>query len=628
MAEEKEKRVEAASESQQEVIVPDLTHLFEEVYATGKGAEREPAKLNKADLNYLQESLVNLLPAMQKDGSTAALEKQHGGLDLSAMLQSERESGAMGPITKGLYQSYVDWLEKKALPQELERRRAYGLELYESPAFESSGGKVSLKVEHGDAPSSGDISQLKVAARWLSASIEDTDVKERVLIDHTVKELGGSIKELGLPKGWLQGADQLADQDKMEWLKNTIGLMQLATDSRRYITLMDDLSKASKGLLPFALPPGATVERDGGGRITSLNLDLPQSWRLDSPQDKERLLELEKWLAAKKQELDPVRSQLEVLKKTPELMPANSDLELKDKSVLLSADGQVQQLLNRQASDGKGKDVNLLESRLQVENKDGKVILHQSLQFKHVPVWGYLNLVGVEDVGKPVEVTRTYNADDLVVLRHGHEYSVVKASQLRSDGVVDGVKRLGEKALPAAMDAGLVLMGAAETAASLRRPGSGTIGLVNGWQLARGLTHTTVGATGVFNSAGARETAWGENLGTARSAYFLAMAGYMTTSGLARSFVPLVPRLKPLVAKPLAAGAAEGSEAMAATMLKSFHGPEGKLLRPLYQGGALTTYASGLMFSPYIAGDLLLQASRLKLENDPTRLIERQARHE
>ncbi|MBX9940432.1 MAG: hypothetical protein K2Y32_14330 [Candidatus Obscuribacterales bacterium] len=625
MTEERNDRVEAKKDSPPEVVVPDLTHLFEEVYASGKGSKRESAKLNTADLNYLQESLVNLLPAMQKDGSTAALEKQHSGLDLSAMLQSEKDSESMGPITKGLYRCYVDWLEKKALPQELERRRAYGLDLYESPSFDSSSGKVSLKVEHGDVPSAGDISQLKVASRWLSASIEDTDVKERVLIDHTSKQLSSSIKDSGLPRGWLPDTAQLAEHDKVEWLKNTMGLMQLATDSRRYITLMDDLSKASKGLLPFALPPGATVDRDGGGRIVTLNLNLPQSWRLDSPQDKERLLELEKWLADKKRELDPLRSQLEVLKNTPELMPANSDLELKNKSVLLSTDGQVQQLFSRNTSDGKGKDVNLMESRLQVENKDGKVILHQSLQFRNAPVWGYLNLVGVEDVGKPIELTRTYNPDDLVVLRHGHEYSVVKASQLESDGIVAGVKRFGEKALPAAMDAGLVMMGAAETAASLRRPSGGALSLVNGWQLARGLTHTTVGATGIFNSAGARETAWGENLGTARSAYFLAMAGYMTTSGLARTFVP---RLKSLVSRPLAVSAAEGSEATAATMLKTFHGPEGKLLRPLYKGGALTTYTSGLMFSPYIAGDLLLQTSRSKLENDPTRLLERQARHE
>lgn len=61
------------------------------------------------------------------------------------------------------------------------------------------------------------------------------------------------------------------------------------------------------------------------------------------------------------------------------------------------------------------------------------------------------------------------------------------------------------------------------------------------WQLASGVTRTTVGITGIINNAGARETKLGEYANHGRHAYFLATAVTGLTPGslrtLARSTV-------------------------------------------------------------------------------------------
>ena len=664
--------------------VPDLTALAERANA---GSQERPARQEQfpgQDLSYWQQALLNMAPALAKDRaiSKAALSGGAGGGKESESLPAsvpsesqelalvqeklaaEKAAGVYGPATKTLLGDYVKWLENQAIPLEITRRQSYGLEFYPSPSFtRDQTGKVSLAF-NADSPSKESLERVKGAFQWLSANIEDTDKREALLIEATAKQVETSVRDLGFPRGWSRPASEDSSENAL-WLKNSMRLLEASLKVREYASLMDDFQKASAGKFPFDLPPGASVERDARGKIVRYNLDLPQSWQLDAAGEA-KLAALETWTEGKRELLEPIKAQLLQLKTLPELVPSNSDLELKNRGVRLDQNGRILSIGERSSGSGSqpgdsSVTANLAVSRYEIEHKDGKVLMHQTVQMKDIPVWGYLNLAGGRDVGKPMQLTREYDPEDYVVVRDSHgassEYSIVQAKDLQSDGLWNSARRLGDKALPAAMDVGLFGLGAVEVYGALRsgKPLAGAQGL----QLLRGSLHSSVAAAGMFNNAGARETEWGNNLGTARSAYFVAVAGYATAkgswsllksgataSGLTRQALrqsvvseagaasgklaaEMSPALSGQTARSLAVDTASKSSPQLVTEMMASRAKVAGLAdkglgRSIYTGSSALLVGSGALYSPYIVADLVNQSRRVK--DDPSRLIERQAR--
>lgn len=611
------------------------------------GRPRDAAEASR--VGYLHQTLSNLMPAYE--GANLNNHQQ----ELKTGLQKEMAEQRFGPATRELYGDYVRWLEQKALPQEIGRQVAYGIPVQASEHFKvTKEGAISLDLPTDRAPDDAQLERLDGAYRWLAANIRDSDQKEKALVGVISGQMQDAVRTLGLPRGWLpETAAPGADDINKPWLQNSARLMRSALQVREYVELLDDLKRSSSGDFPGDMPPGATLVRDDKGRVKTINLDLPQSWKLDTEEDRQKIERLEKWVADKKQLLEPIKEQLKQLHFYPELVPSQDDLETKGRGVQFDASGRIANFVNLKAATASGvtgQHFNLASSRFDVEQRDGKVVMTQSVQLKDVPVWGYLNSFGVTDVGKPMVMTREYKPDEYVVVRKGHEFELVQARNLKSDGLVNGVKRAAETALPVAMDAGMLAVGATEVVTSLRagRPAP-LLGLL------RGGTRAVVGGTGVFNNAGARETEWGANLNLARSTYFVADVGYST----ARSTINWLrgaQSVRVAAAESIGVGAARSQ---GAGLLQEGSGllqqgarhlpggarvlPEGikhgsdsaKQLSTMIDSGALSLtartgnallFGAGVGYAPIIASDLVTQATRLK--TDPTKIIERQARRQ
>ncbi|MBK7750763.1 MAG: hypothetical protein IPI39_26355 [Candidatus Obscuribacter sp.] len=572
-------------------------------------------------VGYLHQTLSNLMPAYE--GANLNAHQQ----ELKTGLQKEMAEQRFGPSTRELYGDYVRWLEQKALPQEVGRQVAYGIPVQPSEHFKvTKEGAISLGLPTDKAPDDAQLERLDGAYRWLAANIKDSDQKEKALVAAISGQMQDAVRTLGLPRGWLPEAAAPGNDDiNKPWLQNSARLMRSALQVSEYVELLDDLKRSSSGDFPGDMPPGATLVRDDRGRVKTINLDLPQSWKLDTEEDRQKIERLEKWVTDKKQLLEPIKEQLKQLHFYPELVPSQDDLETKGRGVQFDASGRIANFVDLKAATAsgvQGQHFNLASSRFDVEQRDGKVVMTQSVQLKDVPVWGYLNSFGVTDVGKPMVMTREYKPDEYVVVRKGHEFELVQARNLKSDGLVNGVKRAAETALPVAMDAGMLAVGATEVVASLRagKPAP-LLGLL------RGGTRTVVGGTGIFNNAGARETEWGANVNLARSTYFVADVGY-STARTTMNWLRGAQSVKVAAAETIGVGAAKSEGARVL--------PEGaKQLSTMIDNGALSLtaktgnvllYGAGVGYVPLIASDLVTQATRLK--TDPTKIIERQARRQ
>lgn len=628
---EKAQETEQKSSAAASVDVPDLSPLVElafkrvDVLDGSKKTENVPAPLQAAAhrLGYVQATLSNLTPALIQDNSLTLFKGDGKGAGnesrnqeqtrkVREALADESRAGKFGPTTKVVYASYVSWLEDKAIPRELARQKAYGMPFYPSDSFTVDGktGKVSLQIDASSPPFDRDVKRLNGAIDWLTANQQASDKKEKEVEAVITAQVNSAVKDLGLPRGWVNedaATGKSAGDADDKWLENSTRLTGLALKAGDYIELSEDLKKATSGKFQLDLPAGTTLVRDEKGKLSRIHLDLPSSWKLESAADKAKLAALEKWVNDKGAVLEPIKEQLFGLKTRPELSISKDDLEVSDGSVNLDDKGSVTGFV------GSNK-YNLSTSALAVDRKGEEVTVRQSVQLKNVPVWGYLNMIGVADVGKPINIERHFKADDYVVVRKGHEYDLVQAKELSSNNVVDILRQAGEKILPAAMDGGMTTLGVLDVvgAAKGRNPEAFL-------QVGRGLLRTVAGGTGVFNNAGARETTWGADLNTARSAYFLTDITY----GMARSAVRAAGTR--MLAQKAASGEVQAAELLAQRAIKKLPlGIEaGSVKQRVYTAGGATMYGAAIGYAPYVYSDLWSQT--IRAWNDPTRIIKKQA---
>ncbi|MBS1996557.1 MAG: hypothetical protein JSS86_09615 [Cyanobacteria bacterium SZAS LIN-2] len=504
----------------------------------------------KERLSYLQATVGNFLPlvmAPDKGPADSALTASIARRQES--IRQEAQRGEFGPETKLAYQQYVQWLEKKALPA-----TARDLQYFNLPADDPSGkgpkapGK-ELNINTGVIPDDSQLQRIDDAVKWAQAADARVQVAQQEVLKKVDTEFVDTVKRLHLPPGWIEDMER----DHNRW-RSSVGMLTDRTlTARSNIEILDELRRAGGGdLLSGVLPSTTSVTRDKNGKISAVHLDLPQTWDLTKPENKGRAEQLQALVAETNALLRPVTPQLQDVASHPERALSWGDTEMKGTRGLFSSSGEFLGLIPKDApvpAGQRAEDVNLLQSRFSIEEKNNKIIVHQEVQAQSVPWWGYQNMIGVSDVGNKIDITRTYYPTDTVVVRTDSGYEVKQARDLGSYKNWQMGKYYGEKALMTALDVGMVVSGTIEVGAAVkaaRMSGLGLTGLevlgrsgaqkaftAEGLELSsrmlagqagKGLLRTTVGGAGLLNNAGSRESSFGQNVNTARSVYFLADA--------------------------------------------------------------------------------------------------------
>jgi hypothetical protein len=543
-------------------IVDRSTVSFEKkVDATALAPSIEPTQA-QLNLAYMQKTLTNFLPVVltspQAESAAAGAEKLSARpvdarmvLEKQHAIEAEASRGEFGPATREAYGQYVDWLEKKAIPEAKRDLKYVGLSENEVVGKEQAVRNApanDLQIDRNRPPDTASLKRLDDAVKWAQRSDERVEVATAAILKKVDGSYIESVNKLGLPHGWLQDIER----DHARWRTTVGGLINNALTIRSNLEVMDELNKAG-GQMPLSEVLGERnkISRDKDGKIAGIHLDLPQTWDLNEADNKSRAERLARMVRETNALLAPSAAQLSTLGEHPERAINWGDTEVRGMQGRFDAAGNLLGLIKKDEKVGSGEhsaDVNLVESRYSTEEKDGKIILHQKVQAQSVPWWGYQNLIGVENVGKPIDITRTFNPGDSVVVRTESGFEVKRADDLASYRNWQMGKHYGGKVLMGALDAGMLVSGTIEVGAAFRAARLAGVGisgvdlLTRGGvkaltsegvevsarsltaQAGKGLMRSTVGVTGLLNNAGARENTFGQSVNTARSVYFLADA--------------------------------------------------------------------------------------------------------
>ncbi len=567
------------------------------------------AENDRMRLSYLQTTLQNLLPAVMSttaENGTSKLEPQQAKelKTRQADIKAEMARGEFGPATSKAYSEYVNWLETKAIPGEVGRLKAYGLPAADSKSTEAKlnlEGKIDLKVNPKNPPDDNQMIRLDNAIEWVQRSEQRIKPLETALLQNVDNQLTATIRQNGLPKGWTENIDT----DRNAWRAATGKLVNTALGARTYIEVIDELNKATGNKFSNTTPGGATIERDQQGKISRIDLNLPQHWELNAA-EKKRMDSMDKWIIDRKVELQPVLTQLRTFDKRPERAINWGDTELRGMQGRFDADGNLLGLAAKGSPAKAGenlRDINLLESRFNITEKDNKIVVTQEIQAQEAQWWSYQNMVGVDNVGKKLTIERTFDPQQQVVVRTADGYETMKAQDLSSHRRWEMTKHFGEKGLMTALDVGMVATGTIEVAAAFKAARiaqvASELALRKGVeqnltkQVLKGSLRATVGGAGIFNNAGARESDAGQYVNTARSVYFLTD-----------------------VSVGLAAGgwkALRGSSGSLNLAPKGLAGLEaGSTAEKIYKGTHSVFKASELGFIPLVTSDIYHQVNKLK----------------
>jgi hypothetical protein len=592
----------------------------------GKDTVQDPLEAARAEndrlrLNYLQMTLHNLLPAVV--ASTAQAQADKGdktqadkGSALSpeqvkeikqrqVEIKSELDRGEFGPATKRAYGQYVEWLEGNAIPTQIDRLKAYNL-----PVEDAASKNLALSVPYkfnintNKPPDDSQMMRLDGAIEWMQRAEARVKPAEAAMLKEVDDQVVKTIRQNGLPRTWLDSMDS----DRTAWREATSKLVNTALSTRTYIELIDELNKSADGIkFSNTTPAGSRIERDENGNIKRINLNLPESWKLDTPQDQKKVQILDEWILDRKKEVAPVVQQLRINEKHPERAVNWGDTELRGLQGRFDASGNLVGLAGKDEKAQAGetlKEINLLQSRFSVEEKNGKIELTQQIQAQSVPWWGYQNLIGVDNVGNQLNIKKTFDKDEMVLVRTHDGFEAMKAQDLGSYRGWEMTKHYGEKGLMTALDVGMVVTGTIEVGAAFKAARiaqvAGELSLKQGGEFllakqgGKGLLRATVGGAGVFNNAGARESDAGQYVNTARSVYFLTDISASLAAGGWRAVKSAVGKGSPNI-RPALAGLETGT-----------------IVDKIYQGSHTVFKASEFGFAPLVVSDIIKQSKNLK----------------
>ena len=520
--------------------------LASDLFAAERKHPTEASSVSAFDqprLLYLQTTLANFLPIVDAD-----LKK---GQDQPAIdLQQKRLAGEsarheFGPATKEAYGDYIKWLQDKTLPEARRDLKYVGLPETDTKAGAVAAPSHDLHLDAARLPGDAELTRLDCALRWAQQADSRVDVAKKELLQKVDANYADKINTLGLPHGWLQDIDK----DHERWRSSVGPLINNALSARSNIEIIDELHKAGGTVsVESLLHKGSGITRDAHGTISGISLNLPQGWDMTNLDNGSRSKALARFVIDSNSALAGVMPDLSAVRNDAAKTLSWGDTELRDTQGRFDKEGHLLGLIKKGDAVGPGEhaeDVNMLKSRYSTEEKEGKIILHQTVQAQSVPWWGYQNLIGVSDVGKAVEVTRTLNPGDNIVMRTAGGYEVKQARDLDSYRDWHMASYYGEKTLMGALDLGLLVKGSLEARAAFGAAGETGLRIASadvltrggvkamtaegvevtsrklGLQAAKGGLNMTVGGLGLLNNAGARETSLGQNINTARSLYFV-----------------------------------------------------------------------------------------------------------
>lgn len=561
------------------------TREIEELRRTGAPLTGDDLKRNQ----YLQQTLSNLAGlfsehAPKRDDETNEAYMKRVQDELSRQrerLDLEKEAGVFGPATKSAYESYVNFLQKRAIPEAVREmdslqlamppgcpitlpsdqyQRSISPELYRAM---SSNSELSLNMglDITRLPTEEQLQKLDGAFNWLAKCNEGAAEARG---QHQERVLNKLIGDMGLPQSW----KRREGEDAVAWRASAAEMVDLATRTRNYIEAMQSLYKTSHDRdFPLELPLGARVVVQVGdqrhevgakdlndptvrgwlktGSIREVRLDLPQDLRQDNPINDQKIQNLREWITRHGDKID--QAVHELVKANPQSILMYGDQEVKNGRAILNDKGEFIGLAapDYVAKPGETlKDTNLIGHDFEVEDLgNGKFKISQTVQAEIAPWYAYQNFrcLGIDPVGKKMPIaSREVDGDAFIPVRNGDKIEIVQAKNLAQFRAGQESSYKGEKFLSTAVDvafaASVVVTAGATTGAML---GYGALQLTArqaAWQLGKLAIRATVAGAGILNNAGGRDlsiggTNVGEAINTARGLYFLADISHGLASG-------------------------------------------------------------------------------------------------
>lgn len=562
------------------------TREIEELRRAGAPLTGDDLKRNQ----YLQQTLSNLA-GLFTDATTARGEDETPQAYLKRIadevskrrerLELEKEAGVFGPATKAAYESYVNFLQKRAIPEAVREmdslrlamppgcpiglpadqyQRSISPELYRALG---SNNELSLNMglDIAKLPTEEQLQKLDGAYEWL-AKCNESAAEARG--QHQERVLNKLITDMGLPSTWARREGE----DPAAWRASAAEMVDLATRTRNYIEAMQSLYKASKDRdFPLELPLGTTIKVKVGdkvhditardisspqaqnwlktGTIQQVKLDLPTDLRQDNPINDQKINTLREWITRHGDRIDQAVDAL--VKANPETLLMYGDQEVKNGRAILNERRELMGLAPPDYVAKPGETLeptNLIGHDFEVEDLgNGKFKITQSIQAEKAPWYAYQNFrcLGIEDVGTKRQIPpREVDGEAFIPVRNGDKIEIVQAKNLAQFRSMQELHYKGEKFLSTAVDVAFV--------ASVVATAGGTAGAAVGWgavqltarqaawQIGKLAVRATVAGAGIFNNAGGRELSIGgvnvgEHINTARGLYFLADISHGLASG-------------------------------------------------------------------------------------------------
>lgn len=650
------------------------TREIEELRRAGAPLTGDDLKRNQ----YLQQTLSNLAGLFTEVAPKREDEKPEDYLKRRAdevskqreRLELEKEAGVFGPATKAAYENYVNFLQRRAIPEAV--REMDSLQLAMPPGcpiglpadqyqrrispelYRALGSNNELSLNMGldvtNLPTEAQLQKLDSAYEWLAKCNEGAaDARGQ----HQERVLNKLISDMGLPRTWARREGE----DPAAWRASAAEMVDLATRTRNYVEAMQSLYKASHDRdFPLELPLGTTLKIKVGetvhdvsardintpqvrnwfktGTIQQVKLDLPSDLRQDNPINDQKIQTLREWITRHGDRIDSAVETL--VKANPETILMYGDQEVKNGRAILNERREFMGLAppDYVAKPGETlEQTNLIGHDFEVQDLgNGKFRISQSIQAESAPWYAYQNFrcLGIEDVGTKRQIPpREVDGDAFIPVRSGDKIEIVQAKNLAQFRAMQELGYKGEKFLSTAVDVAF--------AASVIATAGGTAGAAVGWgavqltarqaawQLGKLAIRATVAGAGIFNNAGGRELSIGgvnvgEHINTARGLYFLADISHGLASGGWKMF-------RAAKATEGAAQAMSGSEIVHTVIhgRAAVNGAEAlrgmPFIRQLDTAANWGFKASEYAFAPVIVSELSHQVQRLRElgQRDPGR---------
>jgi hypothetical protein len=485
--------------------VKDVKPKFADVPKAAKTADE------KKRLQALRSILVDLLPDIEPDKDKRD--------KLFKALREESKIDVLGPATQEAYKLLVEHFQKNVpnlygkLLASLEKLPTKGLKLPDYEGKPMSPGLFLVKVARGEVsckiPVRTDVIPSEEDFRRINDVIKFSRTGEGILDEAKLEKMRDIVEKridaLGFPQSWKKGLDT------PEQCAAAMIVMSKAKEVGRLIESIDYLGgKIGEGstlkgwfdaenkpewmakIKPENLPPGVTIEREGGsedGAITRVSFKFPPTLDLQDPNFRSLLRGLQQYVDTNGPEVDG----LMLVAQRAEMNSANIlawvDMEVPFGWVDFSQtdkEGKVKPRFVRSMEKpdipGKWQKFNLWELRCGVEEVRDQVTGNvvgckpwSEMKACDVPAWSWLNLYKPQVEDTPVIHTdfakpgATVSMNAWCCIRSGEkDFTFIKFKDVNDYAAEQEFMKVAGQIVEGAMDVAMVLEGAGAVSAGLK----------------------------------------------------------------------------------------------------------------------------------------------------------------